>query len=1166
MENKSQQEGVNLASQSRSKGRKNGLNSIGNRNVLIKKVILENFLSFQKDAVDFEESKFVIIVGPNWSGKTSIFQAIKFALGSNERDERYTKWSDFIRNGQNHAMVEIHVQNDDGLIKIRRYVIRGQSPFFKIQRKDNKEFKKIPAHKIQKLIADLNINPDNQFAFVSQGKIDAIKNLKPTELCSFLEEGIGLKALREEILQQKTSLLNLNNDLKSLISKRTTLNISLELLTPKLERLKKKNKLLEIRKKYNDELLWANRDKLQKDMIRFEEIIKNLKLAIDEIKKNKEKHDKEIDRLLSRILTEDQNINKFSEKLGELNYKRQDLIAKIQSWQKEKILAKQELDTLSQKIDTFEKIINNFGKQKESVDKESKIIKNEIKKAELQIDELIKEQDQLIKKIKQNKILLDEYNQIVMDKKDKLKIIQENEELIKGTNDEINQLFQSYKDIEHKLERNKWFLENPTKNLLQKLDKELRKASLRIYELDSELKQLEIEKSKKLNKLKVLQASLRKRRVILPSNIAILKEEINKRDLNVKGPIIEYLKYDDELSYAIESILGKKLLYSFVAKDWDTLNLLKRLKEKYGAYCSIYLPKKGEIIPMVRISGEGVLGYLVELIEIVDNDIDIKKVIYSKVRNCLVVKDYRSGINLYRSQYFRGNCVTLKGEQIVSHKYAYETPYIKRLDGLLSAATQKEQSNVLESEIKLLNDNISELKVKQSKLDGIQREIFEKREAFNDLLYNFNQKQRITSKKNHLYKQMQDLERQNSTIKNEIQDLDRKIKYLKSRTDPDFFKWSDKVKEIPKKLANLNDEKKKWNLKLNESLKILKEVQNKIDKHGNELNVIKSEYKTKKDDFQKADKSAFNTYQQLDIVEGELDVIEKNISELRELKLRLQNEKSEIDKQNMQITLRLEQENVKLNSYNQDLESKRSDLERINSEIGPLITEQIIKIRSIEEIKADLSRIDKRLLNYLDVDDSILVERDQIITSLKEIAKNQKDVEKDVKAAIKTENKMEKTYHDKFSIVLEDLQRKVNQKFKDSQIKSYCSLELSGDFEFLGVNIKAATSKEQLKLFTALSGGQVSLISICLILSLQEIKPSPLCMLDEAGMFLDEKNSEVAYQLIKSTLEQNPIQLFMFLPTSSTSLFLLAEKVIGVARVGKYEISSVFKPKIIKRK
>lgn len=244
-----------MASQIQSKNKENETLGNKNRNTFIKKVILENFLSFQKDEVDFGEAKFVIIVGPNWSGKTSIFQAIKFALGSNERDDRYTKWSNFIRNSQNHAMVEIHIQNGDDIIQLRRYVIRGQSPFFKIKGKNEKEFHKVQAHEIQKVITDLNINPDNQFAFVSQGKIDAIKSLKPTELCSFLEKGIGLKSLRDEILNQKRNVLTLDNDLKSLTSRRNTLNISLELLSPKLKRLEQKKKLLDIREKYNDEFL-----------------------------------------------------------------------------------------------------------------------------------------------------------------------------------------------------------------------------------------------------------------------------------------------------------------------------------------------------------------------------------------------------------------------------------------------------------------------------------------------------------------------------------------------------------------------------------------------------------------------------------------------------------------------------------------------------------------------------------------------------------------------------------------------------------------------------------------------------------------------------------------------------------------------------------------------
>ncbi|MFX0010101.1 MAG: hypothetical protein ACFE9R_07290, partial [Candidatus Hermodarchaeota archaeon] len=170
----------------------------------------------------------------------------------------------------------------------------------------------------------------------------------------------------------------------------------------------------------------------------------------------------------------------------------------------------------------------------------------------------------------------------------------------------------------------------------------------------------------------------------------------------------------------------------------------------------------------------------------------------------------------------------------------------------------------------------------------------------------------------------------------------------------------------------------------------------------------------------------------------------------------------------------------------------------------------------------------------------------------------------DIDAALKTEKKLESTYYNKFKLTLEDLNLKINKKFEEANIKAFCMLSLINTFEDLGIEIKAATSKDQLKTCTALSGGQISMISINMILSLQEIKPSPLCMFDEAGMFLDEKNSEASYHMIKSTLDKNAVQLLMFLPKSSNVLYKLADKLIGVARVGKNERSTIFIPKIVK--
>ena len=229
-------------------------------------------------------------------------------------------------------MVELHIQSQGEIVKIRRTVIRGKSPFYEIQLKHDQNFKKVHVNEIQKLINELEINPDNQFAFVSQGKIDAIKSLKPIELCSFLEEGIGLKGLREEILQQKHGVLSLDTEFQSLITRKNSLNFNLDLLTPKLERLEEKNKLLDVRTKYTDELLWANKDILQKDIENLELSFKESQNTIDSIIKDAEKYRNLILEKEKIVIEVDDNLNALSKKIGELEYKKKELVNKINAW------------------------------------------------------------------------------------------------------------------------------------------------------------------------------------------------------------------------------------------------------------------------------------------------------------------------------------------------------------------------------------------------------------------------------------------------------------------------------------------------------------------------------------------------------------------------------------------------------------------------------------------------------------------------------------------------------------------------------------------------------------------------------------------------------------------------------------------------------------------
>ena len=958
----------------------------------------------------------------------------------------------------------------------------------------------------------------------------------------------------------------LNAEFQSLISRKNALNINLDLLTPQLKRLTEKNKLLNIRKKYTDELLWANKGELQKEI---EELQVNLNEAennIDIIRKGVDEYQDKINEKDKIILDVDNKISNFSEKLGVLGYKKQEFINEISAWQKEKINVMSALDKLAETIAEKKKALENIRNQKRNADEKIDVIKKKKGFIKNEIDGIIKEQSDLIKKIKENEVFLEKYNILSQQKEVILRTIQENDNNIEDIKKDINDIFQSLKDIDHKLSNNKWFLENPSEDLLKQLDINLKKVTVELLKFGAEIERIEYDKSKKIREFKRIQTALRERKIVLSPNINILKEEINKRELSdrVKGPIIEYLKYDDKLSYAIESVFGERLLNSFITSDWDTLNLMERLKKKYNAYCNIYIPKKSNITPYPKIASNSVIGYLVELVEIINDDSDVQKVIYSIIKNCIVVDDYLAAKEIYRNSSFKGKCVTLQGKQIISYKYVYESPHVKRLKGLLSTGTQKEQSNFLEKEIKSLNNKILELKVDLTKLDKHQNEILRKKESFTDLLFNFKQKGRLTTKKNHHYNLIYSLEQRNKEFNNNLSEVSRKLSDLESQKDPEFFEWNKRIKEIPSELINYNNELKKWEEKFNENLESLKEINEEINYSNNDLKSSEDNYNSKKDAFEKSDKKAFRIYISLENLEEELLNVNNFISELKEKKKLTLIEKKEIDTSYIQLNLRLEQEIFKQTSISRELRIKEDDLKRVISEIGPLIKEEVISLRGIQDINRDILDIDKDLLKYYDIHDSILVEKEQLLKGLKEITKNQREIEIDIKSAIKTENKLEDTYFDKFHLVLKKLNSRINDKFKSTDIKAYCTLELIGKFEDLGVDIKAAISKDQLKSCKALSGGQISMISIGLILSLLEIKSSPIVMLDEAGMFLDDRNSEASYTMIKSTLENNSIQMLLFLPKSSNALYLLADKLIGVARVGKKEVSTIFTPKIVK--
>ena len=181
--------------------KKEVINDFENK-IKLEKIILEDFISFDYNEVIFHP-EFTIITGPNGVGKSSIYHALKFVLGSNDYDGRYKKWSNFIRTGQKYAIVTLYLKFSGKNYCLKRTVFKNRAPKFSFQGADEKELHEVSAKKIQEFVDKIGIDPDHVFSFMSQGKIGSLKNFKDEALCSFVEKGLGLNILREKILYQK---------------------------------------------------------------------------------------------------------------------------------------------------------------------------------------------------------------------------------------------------------------------------------------------------------------------------------------------------------------------------------------------------------------------------------------------------------------------------------------------------------------------------------------------------------------------------------------------------------------------------------------------------------------------------------------------------------------------------------------------------------------------------------------------------------------------------------------------------------------------------------------------------------------------------------------------------------------------------------------------------
>ncbi len=169
------------------------------------KLRLHGFKSFVDHTELLIQPGMTGIVGPNGCGKSNLVEALRWAMGeTSAKRMRGSEMDDVIFGGsanrpaRNVAEVTICLDNSDRKVpaqfndsdelEISRRIDRGEGSSYKVNGKDAR------ARDVQLLFADAATGAQST-ALVSQGRIGAIINAKPTDRRGLLEEAAGITGL-----------------------------------------------------------------------------------------------------------------------------------------------------------------------------------------------------------------------------------------------------------------------------------------------------------------------------------------------------------------------------------------------------------------------------------------------------------------------------------------------------------------------------------------------------------------------------------------------------------------------------------------------------------------------------------------------------------------------------------------------------------------------------------------------------------------------------------------------------------------------------------------------------------------------------------------------------------------------------------------------------------
>ncbi len=1130
--------------------------------MFLKYLEIQGFKSFP-DKVKIEFNKGITgIVGPNGSGKSNVSDAIRWVMGEQSiKSLRGGKMEDVIFSGTearkplSFAEVSICFDNTHRLFNVefnevlitRRYFRSGESEYY-----INKAGCRLKD--VHELLMDTGMGKDG-YSVVGQGKIDEMITAKPEERRAIFEEASGISKYKYRKIESERKIQHTEENLVRLLDLLSEIEVRLE---PLKNESAKAKKYLELKAELKEHEINLSVNMLEK-----------IKVSLEKFKSDYDTICAQINGIQQKITQTEESHVKYNEELQlketereELNTKLLEINKLISNYENQINIFVNNLKNnnenaarIVEEIEETEKAVKETGKDKELHLEKLSELERVISELNGKLSSLKEEYEAVDKEVEASNGKVDECNNKIVelyrglsDKNAELVAAKKEFEGIllrkKNINDDIEIAKEDIDTIKERIvaEENKL---NENSSLLEKIKKEQdEKASLKNAS-DEKISALE----EKINKLAVAidQAESKKKMLEdmekeMEGYSYAVKTVVNEnakgslKNIRLYGTVSKNIDVDSKYAVAIDAVLGNVLQNIITETEEDAKTAINYLKKVKGGRAT-FLPiasVKGRVLETKEFRGEP--GYIALASEVIECGEKFRGIVNEILGRTLLIDNIDNAIKFARKFSYKHKIVTLEGEvinaggAITGGNLGKGSSFLSRTAQIKQLASSVEENAIqLEASKKeLVSENANKNELSQQcerlyeKLQLLENEIFKIR-------YNVEHYKSSLEKADEEYKSLV-LERdsldkkaesnaqaekifneEKTGISEEIEKLREEIKNIQNQS-------SEKLsasKEINNKIMKLNAE-----ISENESEKYL--ILHKVEEMDLKVERLLADIEKKKKEIGFSDDEENNINAQIEKMRGEIESLKGKYTQTEECIEKNKTERTEIqesinklnadNKEYNETLIILSKEQAKTEGK---ISSRESQFESINNKLWEeyeltYITALEYKkdVENLAELKKYVDKVRGSIRNLGNVNVNAIEEYTQTKERYDFLTGQKEDLTKAKEALNNVIHDMETLMVKQFRSQLEIINKTFTKTFKELFGGGSAELVLTDENDLLnsGVEIIAQPPGKKLQNMTLFSGGEKAIIAISLLFSLLEVRPSPLCVLDEIEAALDDVN------------------------------------------------------------